>query len=90
MFATVFEKQGQFGIEIGVPNKPAVEWTPLEDLPQDLTLNDYLLTHGLAPMGQWNLRNTVSRVQLKWVPSPAVLLGVVSPQTETKNIVHIE
>lgn len=90
MFATVFEKQGQFGIEIGEPNKPTVEWTPLEALPQDGTLNEYLLNHGLAPVGQWNLRNKVSRVQLRWAPSPAVLLGVVAPKNDPEIIVHID
>lgn len=90
MFATIFEKQGKFGIEVGDAKAPMIEWTDLDQLPQDQTVKDYLLSHGLAPNDSWKLRNKVSRVPLVWAVSPTALLGVVAPEVSTGPVEYIE
>lgn len=90
MIATVSARQGEFGIEISDNSETVVPWVNLDTLDQEGTLNDYLLVQGVAPAGSWSVQNKISSVQLRWAPSPAVLLGVVAPIPDTEVTEFIE
>lgn len=90
MYASVFEKDQEFGIEIADAKDVLVAWQPLGTLNQEQTLQDHLLLHGFETVGKWNLRNKVSRIQLKWAVQPATVLGVVSPPEEDGPVEFIE
>jgi hypothetical protein len=70
MHASVYEskeKKGTWGVEISNSAEVIVPWSSLEDVNQEHTLRDVLLLMGFDVIGQWSIRNHVSRVQVRSV-----------------------
>lgn len=71
MYASITEsktEKGQYGIEIGNSKEVLVPWSPLDDVGnQEQTLRDTILLMGFDTVGNWSLRNKVSRVLVRSV-----------------------
>lgn len=71
MHATITDKAGEYGVEIGTGQDVIIPWTSFKTYEEtNHTICDVILLLGFDVVGTWSRRNNVSRALVRSVTTP--------------------